>query len=522
MASFQIVYDDFSGGQYMGPKSTNWPKNTFQGENVLTTVHGEIIPSGAYPLGYADAPVNVDYAQIEDLWQVAETAYAFIDWSSGATHYSRMVSILTSSTSSTYDYALGGTLRGRVAFDPTSNSFYYLIFVSGGGGPGGSNVRNITTSGTDTAVSSGVFTGGVEPTEIAIYGYRLICWTSQSNRLYYSGTDKTTFSLSQYYEFNGLILNVAVRTNDLLVFTTSGLYSVVGVLGSSVTIQLISPALNIIEGMQDMALVNRTLYFLDNQSTGQIDGRVHRMVGSTTEMVAAITSDDIATANTPLLAPNYQLARVATINNSAFVVQMKNGISYVQTRSGTWVRLKYAVSPAPIYAANQYAVAKYAIKNAVIDQYPADEYFVVAYIDGTHAKRRLTFYRYIHNVYQSPYLDQNFAAPWTNGTIMATGTVRLPEFWHTKPFSVRNVIIEYKTSSNCSITATLEPTGALDVLSANVSSLTSTGVTAGSQATSAYVTEQFQCDNAAKGYGAKLSLSLQGCSLRRVILMCED
>jgi hypothetical protein len=518
MASFQIVYDDFSGGQYMGPKATNLPKNTFQGENVLPTTHGEVIPTGVYPLGYADAPVNVDYAQIRDLWQVSQTAYAFVHWSASGTNYSRMVTNSTTSVTSTYDYATGGIISGRVAFDSTSNSFYYVSGTS----LGAATIRNITISGTDTAVSSGVFTSGTWLTEIALYGYRLVCWGSLSNRLYYSNTDKTTFSLSQYYEFNGLILNVAVRTNDLLVFTTSGLYSVVGILGSSVTIQLISPSLNIIDGMQDMALVNRTPYFLDNQATGQIDGRLHRMVGSTTEMVASITADDIAVANTPLLANNYQVARVATINNSAIVVQMKNGTSYVQTRSGAWVRLKYAVSPAPIYDKNQYAVAKYAVKNATIDQYPADEYFVAAYIDGTHAKRRLTFYRYIHNVYQAPYLDQNFAAPWTSGTVLATGTVRLSEYWHQRPFSVRQVIIEYKTSSNASVTATVEPTGCLDALASNISSLTSTGVAAGSQATSAYVTEQFLCDNASKGYGAKVSLSLQGCSVRRVILNCED
>jgi hypothetical protein len=518
MASFQIVYDDFSGGQYMGPKSTNWPKNTFQGENVLTTTHGEVIPTGAYPLGYADAPVNVDYAQIRDLWQVANTAYAFVDWASGATHYAQMITNLTESVTSTYSYNLGGTIAGRVAFDATGNTFYYVTNTGSG-----SDIRKITTSGTDTSVSSGVFTGLYTPTEIALYNYRLICWGPLSARLYYSNTDKTTFSTSQYYEFNGLILNVAARTNDLLVFTTAGLYSLVGVLGSSVSIQLLSPSLNIIEGMQDMALVNRTPYFLDEQETGQIDGRLHRMIGASTEMVAAITADDVAAANASIGAVNnYQVARVSTINNSAIVIQLKNGTSYVQTRSGTWVRLKYTITPTPIYAQKQYAVAKYAVKNAVIDQYPADEFYVAAYLDGTHAKRRLTFYRYIHNVYQAPYLDQNFAAPWTSGTVLATGTVRLSEYWHQRPFSVRRVIIEYKTSSNASVTATVEPTGCLDALASNISSLTSTGVAAGSQATSAYVTEQFLCDNASKGYGAKVSLSLQGCSVRRVILNCED
>jgi hypothetical protein len=46
MGSFQITYDDFSAGQYMGNRSTNLPKNTWYGNNVLPTPSGQLIASG--------------------------------------------------------------------------------------------------------------------------------------------------------------------------------------------------------------------------------------------------------------------------------------------------------------------------------------------------------------------------------------------------------------------------------------------------------------------------------------------
>ena len=76
MASFQIVYDDFSGGQYMGPKSTNWPKNTFDGTNAMSNPYGHLMPTGGPALAYTATVGTPTSAEVVDQWIIGETLYA--------------------------------------------------------------------------------------------------------------------------------------------------------------------------------------------------------------------------------------------------------------------------------------------------------------------------------------------------------------------------------------------------------------------------------------------------------------
>ena len=72
MGSFQITYDDFSGGQYMGNKSTNLPKNQFTGENVVSLPDGRLVPVGALTAGTYTPTGSFTSASILDHWVIGD------------------------------------------------------------------------------------------------------------------------------------------------------------------------------------------------------------------------------------------------------------------------------------------------------------------------------------------------------------------------------------------------------------------------------------------------------------------
>ena len=243
MGSFQITYEDFSGGQYMGPRSTNLPKNTWTGKNVMCTPDGQLMPSEPLEFARYQRGVTSNGAHISDHWIIGPNSYVFTQWGTSpgsmtlnvfGSVYNGTASPVAPTTSVVLVYA-GDPLvfYGEVAFAqaPTNlfaPEFYFVDYSTGIIYSCGSYVSpgSITqVSSALTSVLAGYFVSMV------LYSYRLITWGS-GKRLYYSDTDLITWSLVNYYEFNSNINNVIVRTNDLLVFTDGGVYSVTGVFGS--------------------------------------------------------------------------------------------------------------------------------------------------------------------------------------------------------------------------------------------------------------------------------------------------
>ena len=516
MGSFQITYDDFSGGQYMGNKSTNLPKNQWDGTNVIATPNGGIIPTMSEVAGSWTVTGSPTFGYIYDHWVLSSNSYAFVTTIIGSTSTSRLVKTLGINDGQLFPstgvpYSLTGVLAGNVAYYPATSLFYYISTAG--------NIYSVTTTGTVTAVSAAMV--GLDLTNITSYGYRLLSWggtnATAKKRLYYSDTTLATWSTANYYEFSGTILNVLPRTNDLLVICDTGVFSLVGVLGSSVTNQLIVPQENITEGMRDAVVVGRSAYFLDQLANGSLDGRIYRLTGSSVQSVEVMKiADTIATTG-------LEQGRVMVVNDGRIVIMLRSGICYAETSKGQWCRFENDIlSSLNSNIEKQIQVGRAGIRSL-------NEYFAVALFNNN--TRSIEVRRFVHNtiipVPSGVFLSPGF--PLGLGTAYPFGQISLPEYWHSKPFTVKEMFVEYQPVYTDIIdpvvNASIQPTGNVDALIQNISSMQSSSITNIAQSTSTantYVFERFLPNNASKGYGVIPKLDFQAATIKRVILNCED
>jgi hypothetical protein len=521
MGSFQITYDDFSGGQYMGNKSTNLPKNQWDGTNVIATPNGGIIPTMSEVAGSWAVTGSPTFGSIYDHWVLSSDSYAFVTTTSDyITFTSRLVKTngindgqLFPSTG--VPYSLTGVLNGNVAFYPATSLFYYISTAG--------NIYSVTTGGTvSAAISTNL--AGLGLTNITSYGYRLLAWggtnATSKKRLYYSDTTLATWTTGAYYEFSGTILNVLPRTNDLLVICDTGVFSLVGVLGSSVTNQLIVPQENITEGMRDAVVVGRSAYFIDQLANGSLDGRIYRLTGSSVQSVEVMKiADTIATTG-------LEQGRVMAVNDGRIVIMLRSGTCYAETSKGQWCRFESnTFGPPSIINSNiekQIQVGRAGLRSL-------NEYFAVALFNNI--TKSIEVRRYVHNtiipvpsgVFLSPGLPAGL------DTAYPFGQVSLPEYWHSKPFTVKEMFVEYQPVYGDIVppvvNASIQPTGNVDALIQNISSMQSSSITNMTQSTGTaetYVFERFRPNNASKGFGVIPKLDFQAATIKRVILNCED
>jgi hypothetical protein len=514
MGSFQITYDDFSGGQYMGNKSTNLPKNTWHGENVIPTPAGQLVASGNSKAADWSVTGTPDSGKILDHWVIGGDAYIFINTIKTGTSTSRFLKFAGVNNGSTFPITpttatLTGVLDGNVAYYPATSLFYYISTAG--------NIYSVTTAGSVSAAISTAL-AGLGLTNITSYGYRLLAWggtnATAKKRLYYSDTTLATWSTADYYEFNGTILNVLPRTNDLLVICDTGVFSLVGVLGASITNQLIVPQENIMEGMKDATVVGRNVYFLDQLANGSMDGRLYRMVGSSVQPVETLALSDV------LAQTGLEQARVMAINDGRLVIMMRTGICYAETSKGQWSRLTATTATLDASASKQQQIGR-AGPNSL------NEFFMAASFEPI--KKSIVLNRYIHNeIYPAPTLGDITISGGGSGTL-PTATVTLPEYWHSKPFSVKEVFIEYSVTTEFGVSTVVEAqivsTGNVDVLSQDISLIPSSLIPNINQLSASYgtyVMERFRPNNAAKGFGAKTIITFSAATIKRVILNCED
>lgn len=523
MGSFQITYDDFSGGQYMGPRSTNWPKNTWSGENVISLSDGRLMPTGAMTAGTYSPGVRTT-ANLLDLHVDGQSAFAFANWVNATpTNFPKLVYWSTINDGTLFPVtgtavALNGTPVGQVAYDNSVflvETFYYLNSAG--------TIYSITSPNAlsplvQATVSSALTSVTIKPTDMKIWGARAVAYGGFSNRLYYSGTvlvpDKTTWVATQYYEFPGIITEVIPRAQDLIVICVGGVFSLTGVLGSSITNQNVSGQTNVMEGMTRSTLSGRTINFFDQSTVGTLDGHIYAMEGTYVRPIATMLTDDMIAAQ-PF---GYEQAVIGTVSGERLVAMLRTGVCYPEKISGTWTRLNFSSSTIdPLYI-NQQKVGK-TTSNAL------NEYFVVGSIDSSTTALTLKLDRFIHNVNGLTNKDAKFRYGTTAGAVgssVPTGTVTLPEYFHTKPFTVKEMFVEYESTTTSVVTASIIPTGNIDVLAANISSMTSSGASNITQTAAATVAERFLPNNANKAFGIKPKLSITSAIVKRVILNCED
>lgn len=521
MGTFQITYDDFTGGHYMGDRVNNQPANTWKGSQVVLHPRGDIMPMMSTTDYHTFSATGLQEGAALDHWIVGGTSYVFMTWyATGPTYYARMLKkALDDPTGSISSQTVTGrTFQGLVAYDPT-NSWFYFAYDG--------NIAKITTTGTASTVST-TLAATTDVNNVAIAGYRLLAWatpyayntTNNGSKLYYSDATRTTFATTDYYEFAGSIRGVYPRTNDIIVVTNEGVYSMVGVLGSSITIQRLLATSDTLEGMRYAAVLGRSLIFGDSIQTGTIDGHLYELSGASLRSIASFDND--------VILDNYNSGSynmvVQNAGNGRVVAAFRTGHVYVSDMNGTWSRLQSITTGVS-------GLNKTCISQGSTDS--RNEYFAIVRV-LTAGMVGITRFP-MHAPF--PIKDEyKWGTSNSNSTTGPTGTVTLADYWHDKPFTVKEVRVEWliddKTKTyvtgTAGVTATVTPLGCVDVTPANVPSLTTSAKTDSvtiSTLTTGWpirILSRLRVDNANKGYGMSLTMSLETCRMRRVIVTCED
>lgn len=511
MATFQVVYDDFSGGQYMGFRPANQPKNTWTGTDVIANANGELIPTGTRLVGTWTQPSTAIGILKEHFYENVN-GYFFTD----AKRFVKYVHNNGTAFPVTFTaYTASGTgSLSSATYSELHTRFYYLL----ANGTGGS-VYNMTKTGTSTlfyTIPSGQF-----PDKIIAYKQRLLYFGK--NRMYYSGvwdgTQYGAFTTGQYYEFDSNIITMFPRTDDLLVICEDGTYSLTGVLGSGVTIQTLTPGDNVSAGMRNGAIINRNLFYLDeSNSNGSIDGRLYRMVGASIQHVASFDYGDY-----DFQANGFNIAepgKVIALPNGRLAVQFRSGYSYFESTPGVFAKSKVftIVEDATSRLTRDYYAQAKSMSGA------PDEYMLTAVLNPQSSVTPISVYRTYTNVPGPTRLDANFNYS-TNSTctVNPTGTVELSEYFHNKPFTVKEVFIEYAISDTTStVSCNIIPTGVIDVPVGTLASVVSATSTETNATSGGYRMYRYWPNNASKGFGVKPQLTITNTFIKRVILNCED
>ena len=517
MGSFAITYDDFTGGHYMGNRDTAQPSNTWTGTNTMLDPRGNLVATNSPLLATLTGPTPGpnDTFTIDGVFSVPDYVVIFHTYySAGSATRTSKCNLYRISTGafSALSLTLAGNPQGFIAPDQSSDKarFYYVDATG--------NIRLIeftykgAVSLTETLVTA---TTNVK-TSLYKYKYRLLglgLTGTIRNRLLYSDPTMTTWGATDYYEFPGQITNVAPRTNDLVVTTTAGIYSVTGVFGESINIQEIYTFAEMSQGMTNPVTYGRDFIYL-NDYLDSMNGKVFAGLGTNKTLIATLDLE----AEPPL--------NIALINPGLIAIASESGYAYIMDNSGRWARSVFSNwDPADIGTGGSTSTSGSVGTSAVtLANLPGNMYFaepaikpyerdvtdVVAYLVRT-KNTDIKLYGTVHTAKN----------PVTN----ATGSVLLAEYWHNKPMVVREVIVEVEyvgTGSSASLAVNIIPTGAVDINTATAPNMTSSTITAPSETTASTIIHRFRVDNAGRAYGFKPNVTHKGVRIRRVICVCED
>jgi hypothetical protein len=508
MGSFAITYDDFTGGHYMGNRDTAQPSNTWTGSNTMLDPRGNLIATDATLLTtlIGPTPGAGDFFYLNGIFSHAgfvSVVYTYKTGGGGGGSYIHSFSLASQSWYAGGAVALNGEPVGYLAADQTTNN-PVLYYVKSNG-----DIRKLTFGSFSWSDSSAT-TGTNVNTSLYKYKYRLLglgLTGSIRNRLYYSDPTMTTWGATDYYEFPGQITNVAPRTNDIVVTTTAGIYSVTGVFGESINIQEIYTFDELSQGMSNPVTYGRDFVYL-NDYLDSVNGKIYAGLGVGKTLIGTIDLE----ADPPL--------NIGLTNPGMVVVMSETGYTYAMDSEGRWTRFQFSnwdptdertdgrISPSAVsitdFPGNMY-LAQPIIKPYTFDT--GDAILYLGRVDQTDIK-----------VYSATHTrrDPNTAA---------TSSCLLAEYWHNKPMVVREVIVEVEyvgTTTNASLAVNIIPTGAVDINTATAPSMTSSTITAPSETTASTIIHRFRVDNAGRAYGFKPNLTHKGVRIRRVICVCED
>lgn len=233
--AFDVEWDDFTGGHFVGARSTGQPMNTWTGDNVICTADE----------GYLMAAPS--WSTSNQLFSVAGTATLsppLRAWVYNGS-YRQDFGVVTARGSQPYSVDLSTgvvtsltALANNVSYEHNCRYGTRLLFASQA-----SAIQSYNASG--GAAASHAFptngNGGVWT-----WGQFAVAFGGTNDRLYYSAAgDPTSWSSGSYLSFgeqgsSNTLLTVVPTNDTLFVLTTDGWWAVTGVLGQTTVIRRMS------------------------------------------------------------------------------------------------------------------------------------------------------------------------------------------------------------------------------------------------------------------------------------------
>lgn len=284
---FDVVYDDFTGGHYVGPQSARQPRDTWTGDNVVcTSDEGMLMACGGW--GKSDLVVS-SFANSSAPLYLYNGTNAGVTFSVGTSVYRVASSGITVTT----------VAAGTLGFTPSADSHPALTDVNGtmyGATTATTAHVNhatgaITTSATNTAVRQGVWKWK---------NWLLHLSSTYLDRIYFSDPSALTWGAATNYidigDVDTVIEALVTTADELLVGTRQGWWSVTGVLGETTTVRKLTKV-----GLTHATAASVPGAAAESESLGiisSIAGRYSRLASTSGRLTTAIHSglvpDDVA------------------------------------------------------------------------------------------------------------------------------------------------------------------------------------------------------------------------------------
>lgn len=476
---FDVEWDDFSGGYYVGRSDARQPKNTWRGDDVMVAQHDQMLVPAA-PIEVANNWASTVVFESYPILMDGNYLYAFDDadpfkmWEFPVLTDWDGVAPLNSYTFTTNLPQGRGVVAGGYLVIPTDAAFIATY--------------NLSTNVTSTSTA-----GPAVVTDLYQWGEFTMAWNSSTNRLYYSAAaNPLSWSSANYYDIGkpgDRIITCAVSLGTLYVGTEGAWFALSGVPGASVSVRQITYT-----GASS------------RYSTPDLNGVVFAGGYNEHTPVAALAGSR--------LAPTIYTSSTATVTADVHAADQYliadpdptlGEFLWVRSPEGSWSRLTAAVSRG----------------------FPDDRSIFFESESRIYYLAGQAVYRQDVSVTDPP-LD-------AAGTSFQSATVTLADYQANTPFRVDEVIVELSlgvTAANSPVrrvsvaveqqSVPVEAGGTLTFAS-NASDTFEHLMPGMTQATNnERVTVRFRPNNAGASYTAAPRITLEGVKLRRVIMRCTE
>lgn len=487
VTEFDVVYDDFSGGYFVGPRAAEQPKNTWRGLDVMAVASDGML--------MAHKPVASDTTTFSALGPsyglVLPTDAIYIHGGGATMKYSTNATDPTAFTNHDRDASgeeLGWTwssytLGGGYTFSGTPVYFNGSVYTIIDGSP-----MKLAQGGT-----AGATLPGTTPRLLTAWGSWLL--VANGKRVYFCDPyDPTSWPAANYFDVgNSAVVGMVPTPNALIVATYEAFWQVTGVLGETTVVRQIN-----VEGPPDPT---SGLVVADATSEGALmtAGRAYdkslamMLTGTALRPVAWDSSWSYSES-----AIDLKMAK----SGSHFIIYGNANQFYVRAPNGTWRRLTANAAQKPvIQAAHPDAAYTIFAVNGTIYLYPLEP--------------------------SSPMIDTSGAFP--------SATASLAPIERKRPFTVREVVAEVdfgyarnsaEEAATRSLSVSMATPGGEDISARVVSSRASTAATVNYGAVAADGTmvqaNRLLVNDGGPTYWAQPKVTLKGVKLRRLIVRCTE